>query len=133
MVDVLSPMWAGLPPDRRVALGCKWVDHSLRGLLPVAFDRGGHPGVGAVLRTLPCIDSLDALRFAHDQLRAMKTPDEPVEALAAFFSLAASLKQLVEGFEIYECCFLAVMTSRFIYGDDRVVHSMAADLTGAPQ
>jgi hypothetical protein len=82
-----------------------------------------------VLRTLPEIRSLDALRFAHDQLTTMKTPDGPVEPLAAYFSVLASLKGLVTEFSIAECCFLTVMASRFAYGDDRAVKTMKSDLT----
>jgi hypothetical protein len=130
-VDALQPIWAALSSERLTALGCKWVDLSVRSHLPQAFEKVGHQGVGAVLRTLPPIVSPDTLRFAFEQLMEMKTPDEPVEPLAAFFSVAASLKELVEEFQIYRCCFLTVMTSRLVFGDDRVVQTMMADLLAA--
>lgn len=135
VVESLRGLWAGLALEQQVVLGCKWVDHSVRSLLPLTFERHSQDGVGAVLRTLPEISSLDALRFAHDQLESLKTPDRPVEPLAAYFSVLASLGTLVRGFTLGGCCFLAVMAGRFAFGDDRVVQTMIADLTasGAPK
>lgn len=123
-VDELSPLWADLAPAQRVELGCRWVDLAVRSLLPLAFEKVGHHGVGAVLRTLPAITNLEALRFAHDQLLALNPPTEHMGALGAYLSVGTFLHRLVEDFEISDCCFLTVMTSRHVFGDDRAIEFM---------
>lgn len=119
LVRELRPLWAELPAAQRTELGCRWVDRAVRTLLPLAFEKVGHHGIGAVLRTLPAITTLEALRFARDQILALKPPAEPMQALGAYLSVATFLNRLVGSFAISDCCFLTVMTSRHVYGDDR--------------
>lgn len=130
-VDALSPLWAGLPAERIVELGFKWVNLSIRTILPVAFERCGHSGIGAILRTFPPIIGFGSLHFAYEQLTLMKIDDAPIDALAAFLSAAAFLKSLNEEFSIAECCFLTVMASRHAFGDDRAIDTIRADLIRA--
>lgn len=127
-VDRLQHLWSSLSAELQAELAFRWVDRSVRHMLPDGFDRFGHPGLGAVLRTLPTIADRASLHFARVQLSGMKTPDHPADLLAAFFSVAASLEQLERVSDIYESCFLAVMTSRLAYGDDRAIVRMRQDL-----
>ena len=128
-VERLRPLWMTLSISRQVEVGCRWVDMAVRTMLSDLYRRAGHSGFAAVLRTLPPITNLVALRYASDQLSEMWAPDEPAICTSTFFAVSASMEQLAQRFSIEECCFLMNTTSQQIYGDDRSYHTMQSQLT----
>lgn len=97
-------------------------------MLAECFANAGHPQQAGVLRGLPPIRDMATLREAEKALKGLQIPFQPMELAASYFNTAATLQKLDDSMDIFECCFLAVMASRFAYNDDRSVEEMRRDL-----
>ncbi|MBS2026547.1 MAG: hypothetical protein JST54_01480 [Deltaproteobacteria bacterium] len=109
-------------------LALRWLDHAMREILPLSYERAGLATEAAAMRGQPPLSSRAAIADAYARAFSKKLPTENINVLAAHYDAAGSLTQLVEEFSVWRCCFSAVMTSRMVYGDDRIMNLMKADL-----
>jgi hypothetical protein len=131
-VQQLEPLWEPLSEERCRELAFKWVDMSVRRMLAEGFAHAGRPHQAGVLRGLPPICDMPTLRGAEQALNGLQVPFQPTELAAAYFNTVATLQKLDDTMDLFDCCFLAVMASRFAYNDDRsVVDEMRRDLLAA--
>jgi hypothetical protein len=100
-------------------------------MLAECFAKAGLPHQADVLRALLPIQDMHTLRDAEKTLTGLEIPRQPTETVASFFTTASTLKKLANSMDLYACCFLNVMASRFAYNDDRSVDEMRRDLLAA--
>jgi hypothetical protein len=130
-VELLEPLWESLPAEQCRRLAFQWVDMCVRRMLAEGFANAGRPHQAGVLRGLPPIRDMTTLREAEKALQGLQVPFQPMELAAAYFDTLATLQKLDDSMDLYECCFLAVMASRFTYNDDRFAEEMKRDLLAA--
>lgn len=126
-VEQLRPLWEPLSRTEQERLAWRWVDLSVRDALPRLFERHGRADDAGLLWTLAPVLDMGALVRAEVVL-AQVAQSTPVELGAALYNALAFLDDLERGLLIGQACFLAVMTSRLVYGDDRLVQTMREDV-----
>jgi hypothetical protein len=124
---LITERWTRLPDERVRGLGYRCVDTSVRTLLPLTFERGGLHGPAAVIRALPVIEDSSSMAFARAALVQHSPPESSLPTLAAYFSALSFLDTLSSAFDPFEACFMAVMASRFVHGDDRFVEPLLSE------
>ena len=62
MVELLKPLWEPLSEERSRELAFRWVDMTVRRMLAESFAKAGRPHQAGVLRELPPIRDMPALR-----------------------------------------------------------------------
>ena len=127
----IADLCKGFAPERIRQLGMKWVDWAVRSALPDHLDRAElHAAAEAVRGSAPIVGPLQ-IAEARACLGRIDLPNDNklgVDLFASFYDLAASLEKLPLEQDVFECAFTAIMTSRMVYGDDRAVTMMVADV-----
>ncbi len=143
VADALKPRWEALSQEDRSRLAFRWIDRTVREALPILFARRGRPDWAGLLRSLPPILDVGTVVRAESTLALLERGCRSAEAQnVALQDLAeqagddeASLGLLTALFflrndipHVWRSCFLLVMTSRIVFGDDRLVRTMEDDL-----
>lgn len=127
-VDRLRPAWAPLTSEVKANLAYRWIDHSVRNALPSLFERHSRLVDAELVRSLPEIVDTGTLVRAEAALIQVARFDQPMEMLAALFCALGFFGDLKVKVEIADSCFLTIMTSRMVFGDDRLMETMTKDL-----
>ena len=100
------------------------------------FTEKGYPELAALLTALPEIVGPETLKTAEEgvaRIRATR-PMLPIPVAGPAIHAAVTfdtLREHIEGIELYEVCFHVVMASRMIHRDDRLVGEMLKDIEAA--
>ncbi|MHB8875210.1 MAG: hypothetical protein ACYC8T_16100 [Myxococcaceae bacterium] len=130
-VDRLKPHWEAFSQTQCERFALKWVDHSLRRVLASAFTRSGFEDHACSLLALPAIEDAGTLVRAEALLKQIGRTELPMQLMTPVFNFLAFIGPIGGAGDIEESCFLTVMTSRLVFGDDRLVAMMERDLVGA--
>ena len=106
----------------------RWIDHAIRKALPKLVERHSRVSDAEAIRSLDKIMDGGTLVRAELALMQVARGDHPADMLAALFCALATFEEVKLKVEIGEACFLAVMTSRMVFGDDRLMAMMTKDL-----
>ena len=130
-VDRLKFFWEDLPPTRRDELVYCWVDHSIRKALVSAYRRIGRVDEAGLLEVLPPIVDEGTMLRAELVLKQLVKPGDaevPTQIDTCTITALMFVTGFVRRLEIWQAAFMMVMTSRFVFGDDRLVKVMEDDL-----
>lgn len=124
VVRSLAPLWKELSEAEQTRLAWSWVDRSVRELLPAWFERLGQVESARELRAQGrIVDARSAelaSRLLDDIVEAVGSAEMDLQA--GLFSSISFLRSNVSN--PAEACFMLVMTSRHVFGDDRVVKEL---------
>jgi hypothetical protein len=122
-------MWVDLPTSTRQQLAFRWIDQTIRRVLPDLLKRSGST-FGRYLESLPEIVDAGKLALAQSTLADLvdKLRGEEQMVSVSLCSVLDWLKEVGESPSIERACLLAVMTSRLAFGDDRITLGMLTEL-----
>ncbi|MFT3840487.1 MAG: hypothetical protein QM723_26090 [Myxococcaceae bacterium] len=134
-VEELEPLWSGLTAETQAALAYAWFDASIRVDLAAMCKRGQFTTAEANLRALRRIDGPEtfaaAKRCLEQLVREWPASEDNVTSFTAALSLLTHLGATEP--QVKGACFMRTMNSRLVYGDDRLVETMRADLLAASE
>ncbi len=121
VVAALAPRWSPLAELARARLAAGWIDHCVRRALPFFFSEHGEPDLAEALTALrPIVDEATMLRAEVLLSRLIKL-GKPEALLEPVFGLLAHFELLKGELQLEEACFMVVLTSQRVYGDERLV------------
>lgn len=127
LVARLAPRWAERPAEAQRALALRWLDLAVRDALPRAFDAWQGATEAAVIRALPPLTDEATVVQAEVVLRQLARENRYQRMLTTLHAVKHALEQptvLSPG----EASAVVLLTSRFVFGDDRLLETMLADL-----
>ena len=132
-VEDLEPRWEKLSEEQRERLAYRWMDHCVRDVLAPEFERQGFPEFARQIGAQPEIVDLGTLAQAEVLLSSIVKAkwSSGVKAdlpFAVVASAICALTFMIERPQISNACFMTVMTSRMVFGDDRLLQLMEKDL-----
>lgn len=129
LVARLAPRWAERPAEAQRALALGWLDLALRDALPRAFDAWQGAKEAAVIRALPPLVDEATVVQAEVVLRQLARENRYQRMLTTLHAVKSALERPTV-VTPEDAGAVLMLTSRFVFGDDRLMERMLADLAG---